>query len=111
MWRGLPRFVAIERFKALLLIIALIAFSVLLAGLLYIWKYPTGRLVEGRVEEFGLIARKWGFTPLITVRLADGSRRQVLAARQFNKSCRQGDKIALIQRGDVLNVGIRGCYR
>ena len=110
MWRVPPPFVVAERFKTLLLIIALIALSFLLAGLVYLWRYPEGRLVEGRVEEFGLIARKWGPTPLITVRLADGTRRQVLAQRQFNK-CRQGDKIALIQRGDVLNVGVRGCYR
>jgi hypothetical protein len=75
MWRGLSRFVMIVRFKALLLIIALIGFSFLLASLLYIWKYPTGRTIEGRVEEFGLIAHNWGYTPLITVRLADGSQR------------------------------------
>ena len=89
---------------------------VLVAGLAFLglvahieWN-PKGRLIEARVEHLGVRAKPTGFEPLLTVRLPDGSKRQVRAVG-MKGVCKKGDKLPLFQRGAALTVGIRGCYR
>ena len=93
------------------LIFALVALVAIISVVTSIKWNPSGRLVEAHVEQFGVRASNSGFHPLLTVRLADGSKRQVLAARLSRGDCKRGDKVALVQRGSALTVGVRGCYR
>jgi hypothetical protein len=51
-----------------------------------------------------------GDSPILTVRLADGSVRQVRASWQAVNGCQPGRAISILQRGTAVQVGLRGCY-
>ena len=100
-----------ERVTALMWLVGLL----LLVGIVsflstYSW-HGTGALTEARVEHVGVRADNFGARTLITVRLDDGSVRQVLAPRAFDSVCKAGDRIGLLKRGSSLTVGMRGCHR
>ena len=50
-----------------------------------------------------------GDLPILTVRLPDGSVRQVRTTWSAAGRCVPGRKVSLLQRGTVLEVGLRGC--
>ena len=100
-----------ERLTSWLWIFAFVGLLAIIGVVASITGNPRGRLVEAHVEKFGFRADSNGYWPLRTVRLADGSTRQVLASRLWKGACKRGDKVALMQRGSALTVGIRGCYR
>ena len=98
-----------ERLKAVLWLLVLAVFLAVFAFLLSrVWD-PRGQLIEARIERFGVEATKYGNRPIITVRLADGSIRQVLTTRTFVPVCKQGDRITLVQRRTALSVAVRAC--
>ena len=111
MWAWAKTLALRERLTSLLWVFALIALVAVVGLVANITWNPEGRLVEAHVEQFGVRADNFGFEPLLTVRLADGSKRQVLASRLDKGACRRGDKVALVQRGSALTLGVRGCYR
>jgi hypothetical protein len=51
-----------------------------------------------------------GDSPILTVRLADGSIRQVRTSWQAVNGCQPGRAISILKRGTALQVGLRGCY-
>ena len=111
MWTSLKTSAVRERLTASLWIFALVALLAIISVAASIEWNPSGRLVEAHVEQFGVRADYYGFQPLLTVRLADGSKRQLLAPRLARGDCKRGDKVALVQRGSALTLGVRGCYR
>ena len=92
-------------FWVLVLIVPLAALAYLLNGA----SQPDGELIKADVVRFGSRPTETGDIPVLTVRLADGSIRQVLAGPNAVNGCKRGDRISLIQRGTSLRVGIRGC--
>jgi hypothetical protein len=98
-----------ERLHAAGWLVVLLIFLAVLAFGLSRMLNPEGRLVEGQVERFGTRATDIGDLPVVTVRLPDGSIRQVETSRALVKGCSRGDRIELVQRGTALRVGIRAC--
>jgi hypothetical protein len=96
---------------ALGLLFALALFGALLA----FWPqtYVTdGELVEGSVVRVGTYATggaNGGELPILTVRLPNGSIRQVKASWRTAGNCLPGSEVPLLQRGSALQVGLRGC--
>jgi hypothetical protein len=92
---------------------------VLLAGLLSaIWylEFGTvvtnGRVVKAEVLRLGMRSAAGvagGDLPIITVRLPDGSIRDVQATWQDVNDCKPGRSIFLVQRRTALQVGQPGC--
>jgi len=71
-----------------------------------------GRDVKATVVALGSYPdpRGTGDSPLLTVRLPDGSTRQVLASWPAVSRCMPGRSVELRQRGPALKMGLRGCY-
>jgi hypothetical protein len=69
------------------------------------------RPVEAEVLALGTYAYDTGDMPILTVRLPDGSIRQVLGSWAGVRQCEQRRWISLLQQGGRLRVGLRGCYR
>jgi hypothetical protein len=98
-----------QRLGALLWPVALLALVAFLGLVANVEWSPNGRLIEAHVEHLGVRAKPTGFEPLLTVRLPDGSRRQ-MRAPGLKGACKPGDKVPLLQRGAALTIGARGCY-
>ena len=99
-----------ERLKILGVAVVFIAIIVA-AGLLAVRPWEQGgRIVEGEVLQFGIVAQKYGNRTLVTVLLPDGSRRRLTGPRLLPGPCRAGDKIELVETGKVVGLGRRGCY-
>ncbi|HEX8064454.1 MAG TPA: hypothetical protein VF535_14725 [Allosphingosinicella sp.] len=73
------------------------------------WRSTSGpeTLEQGRVVRFGVFEGKGTQRPLVTVRTADGSVRQLGASYQALRNCRRGGPVTLIHRGRATFV--RGC--
>ena len=97
-----------ERLTAGLWLLMLIAFLATISIMFGRSRNTEGKLIEGRVESFGVPVNKWG-DMVVTVRLANGSVREVLTKWELVKACERGDRIALVQRGLALNVGVMAC--
>lgn len=67
------------------------------------------RPIEGVVMRVGSYAHEVGDLPIVTVRLEDGSTRQLRARRAAVEGCEQGSNISLLQKGSHLRVGMQGC--
>jgi hypothetical protein len=99
-----------ERMRSGVWLLALLA---VVATVLFVedrlWN-PQGQLIEARVIQSGIRAGKYRNTPIVTVRLADGSVREVQARWASSlRGCQSGDRIALVQRGSALTIGVKGC--
>jgi hypothetical protein len=70
-----------------------------------------GREVQAVVVKLGAYPDPLGTgdSPILTVRLADGSTRQVRASWPAVSKCVPGSSVALLQRGIALKVALRGC--
>jgi hypothetical protein len=97
--------------------IGLLLVFALLAALSLFWP-PTyvsdGRVVEATVVRIGTYAvagSLGGDLPIITVRLPNGSIRQVKASWSSAGDCMPGDHVPLLQRGTALQLGLRGCRK
>src|SRR5688500_12054952 len=97
-----------ERLKAGLWLLILIAFLATIAFVFSRARNPPGILVEGRIQSFGVPVNEYGDMG-VTVRLANGSVREVLTKWVLVKGCERGDRIALVQRGTALSVDFTGC--
>ncbi len=92
---------------------------VLLAALMFAVSYlrfgaalTAGQVVEAEVLRLGTypVARVLGGNlPILTVRLPDGSVRDVLVTWADVNRCRPGRSISLLQQGSALRVGRPGC--
>lgn len=63
----------------------------------------------GQVVRFGSHATDVGDRPLIVVRLRNGTIRQFFIRRAQLQTCRVGDRIRLVRKGDWLGVHRGGC--
>lgn len=97
-----------ERQRAATWLLILVTFLATIALVFSRARSPQGKLIEGSVESFGGPISKYGDI-VVTVRLANGSVREVLTKWASVRGCKRGDRIALIQRGTALNVGIKAC--
>ena len=97
--------------------IAVIVALALASAILVVWPptYVTdGRLVEATVVRTGTYPAaevSGGDLPILTVRLPDGSVRQVRPSWAAAGNCVPGSHISLRQRGIALQVGLSGCRR
>lgn len=85
------------------------------AAILEFWPptYVTdGQIIEATVLRIGTYAAgrfSGGDLPILTVRLPNGSVRQVRASWSTAGDCLPGSKVSLVQRGTALQVTLRGC--
>jgi hypothetical protein len=109
--RSIIRRERVLRAAALIVLIAM----ALLAALLKFWPptYVTdGRQIEGTVVRLGTEPAGEGYggdLPILTVRLPDGSVRQVRGSWATAGRCKRGERVPLVQRGTALQIGLRGC--
>jgi hypothetical protein len=70
-----------------------------------------GENVMAVVERFGTYPDPLGTgdLPILTVRLSNGSIRQVRASWSDVQRCARGSNVSLLQRGTALQVGLKGC--
>ena len=103
-----------ERALRVVALVLLVAIALLVALLEY-WP-PTyvsdGQPVEATVVRFGtypVSEYRGGDLPILTVRLPDGSIRQVRGSWATAGKCRPGERVTLLQRGAALQIGLSGC--
>ena len=71
-----------------------------------------GHVVDAKVVRVSMVPVGSGFggdRPILTVRLPDGSIRQMEASWPAAGNCAPGDHISLFQQGTALQVVLRGC--
>src|SRR3954453_14868975 len=70
-----------------------------------------GREVMGAVVSIGTYPDPLGTgdLPILTIRLANGSIREVRASWRAANGCAPGSRVSLLQIGAALQVGLRGC--
>lgn len=85
--------------------------AVLLAAGLFVARTSgkTATQEVGQVVRFGSYATDEGDQPLVIVRLRDGRVRQFYIHRAQLRTCRVGDRIRLVSKGDWLGVHLRAC--
>lgn len=91
-----------------LLCAAILASSYLKFGM----AVPDGRVVKGEVLRFGTYSAgrvAGGDLPILTVRMPDGSVRDVPATWPDVNNCLPGRWINLVQKGTAVQVGRPGC--
>jgi len=71
--------------------------------------FPRGHPVDGEVEQVAVVTGGRSVRDLIDVRLADGSMHRVSVRQEYVGLCRIHDRIALVQNGQRLSAGLRGC--
>ena len=98
----------VERLRAGVWVLILVAFLAAFAFLFSRARNVEGKLIEARVERFGSPDSKFG-DMVVAVRLANGSVREVPTKWEWVRGCKRDDRIALVQRGAALNIGIKGC--
>ena len=109
------RTVVVRERVARLGVLALIA--LLLCAIWYFWvstDVSDGDTIEAevlRLETYNAPPGMGGDLPILTVRLRDGSIRQVPASWADVGNCAPGRWVSLLQRGTALQVGLRGCNR
>ena len=94
--------------------VGLVLLIALLCALALFWvrtDVSNGRVVEATVVRLGNYPDPLGTgdSPILTVRLPDGSIRQLRASWPAVDRCAPGSKVSILQRGTALKVGYRGC--
>src|SRR5436305_800172 len=95
--------------------VGLIVALALLGALSVFWPRTyviDGRLVDGtviRIGSYPTAGAYGGELPILTVRLPNGSIRQVKASWATAGDCLPGSQVPLVQRGTALQVGLQGC--
>ena len=90
----------------------LIAFLAVFFLVLAPYYSNNGQVVDATVVRIGTYPVGSGYggeLPILTLRLRDGSIRQVQASWQSAANCLPGSSVSLLQRGTSLQVGLRGC--
>jgi len=93
-------------------LVVLLGFVIAISYLEFSTVVPKGRIVKAEVLRLGTrpVARvAGGDLPIITVRLPDGSVREVQATWADVNNCEAGRFISLVQQGTALQVGRPGC--
>jgi hypothetical protein len=100
-----------ERLTRTVGLVLLLAFLGALVFLAVRTGFGDERPVEGVVLQIGTYAYETGDMPILTVRLNDGSTRQLrFVSWTAVNGCKLGSRISLLQQGSRLRVGVRGCY-
>jgi hypothetical protein len=103
-----------ERFTQVFLLGVLVA-ATCFGSYLVVRPYVTeGRIVRAEVVRVGMYdtgGAAGGNLPILTVKLADGSNREVTSSWAAVKDCVPGRLIDLLQRGTALQVGRPGCEK
>lgn len=92
----------------------LIAFTTVVS---YLWVRPyvtNGQIVRAEVVRIGMYSvsdSMGGDLPILTVKLPDGSIREVTSSWAAVNDCMPGRRISLLQRGTVLQIGPPGCKK
>jgi hypothetical protein len=73
------------------------------------WTRGPERFEQARVVRFGFAEGRTWEQPLVIVRTAGGTVRELGASREALSLCRRGDSITLVHRGSGLFVDRRGC--
>lgn len=109
------RTTAIRERSTQVFLVALLVAGTCLGSYLMVRPYVTeGRIVRAEVVRVGMYdtgEAAGGNLPILTVKLADGSNRQVTSSWAAVKDCAPGRWIALLQRGTALQVGRPGCEK
>ena len=100
-----------ERFTQVVWLVVSLAFLCLL---LFAWSRANltdGREVTALVIKVGTYPDPLGTgdSPLLTVRLSDGSIRQLPSSWEKASGCVTGSRVSLVERGIALKVGLLGC--
>lgn len=92
-------------------LLLLLAFMGALVWLVASTDFRRERDVEATVVRLGTYPDplETGDLPILTVRLLDGSIRQLPASWPAVNRCQPGSSISLLQLGSRLRVGLRGC--
>ena len=95
--------------------LSLLAVLALLGALSAFWPatyFTNGQTIEAIVLRVGTYSSSGAFggdLPILTVRLPDGSIRQVKASWSSAGNCMPGSQVPIVQRGTALQVALRGC--
>jgi hypothetical protein len=103
-----------ERFAQTSLMGLLIALTCLGSYLLVRPYVTEGHVIRAEVVRVGMYdtgGASGGNLPVLTVRLPDGSKREVTSSWAAVNDCVPGRWIALLQRGTALQVGRPGCEK
>ena len=95
-------------------LVVLLGFVIAISYLEFSTVVPSGRDVKAEVLRLGTrpVGRVGGGDlPIITVRLPDGSVREVQATWADVSGCEAGRSISLVQQGTALQVGRPGCTK
>lgn len=103
-----------ERIAQAVGLFLLIAFTCVVSYLMVRPDLTQGRLVRAQIVRVGMYSVGEGMggeLPILTVRLPDGSIRQVKSSWAAVNDCLPGRWISLLQRGSALQVGLPGCKK
>lgn len=94
-------------------LLLLIAFVFALLWWALSFDFPHERQIEATVVRVGTYPDPLatGDSPILTLRLADGSIRQLPTSWPAAINCRAGSNISLLKSGNTLRVGLLGCNR
>ena len=100
-----------ERFQKAMWILLLLAFLCTLAFVWFRSNLSDGKEVEAVVVKVGTYPDPLGTgdSPILTVRLTDGSIRQLMAPWNRVNACMPGSRVSVVQRGVALKIGLLGC--
>ena len=99
-----------ERLRRARGLLLLLAYMGVLLLLVVCTEFRRERAVEAIVVRLGTHPLATGDSPIVTVRLPDGSIRQLGASWSAVNRCTPGSSIALLQLGRRLRVGPGGCH-
>jgi hypothetical protein len=111
---SVKRIIFRERIHQTIGLCLLVVLALLAAPLLF-WPptYVTdGQVVDATVVRIGTypVAGSYGGDlPILTIRLPNGTIRQVRASWSTAGDCLPGSKVSIVQRGTALQVTLRGC--
>ena len=103
-----------ERITKAGLLVVLLGFVIAISYLEFSTVVTNGRVVKAEVLRLGtrpVAPVAGGDLPLVTVRLPDGSVREVQATWADVNDCEAGRSISLVQQGTALQVGRPGCAK
>jgi hypothetical protein len=100
-----------ERLRSAASLLVLAAALVALALLFSRTSGQQSESVQATVVRLGSRPTDVGYRPVVTVRLPDGSIRQLLVRPNAVRGCKKGDSISLLRVSTSLRVGMLGCQK
>ena len=101
-----------ERLAGIAIVSLLFALVVAVLLLEYSYVFHPAEPFDATVLNVSTLPDKYvGDAPILTVRLKDGSIRQVITSWNSVKWCTPGSTVSLVANGAGFRVGLRGCAR